>query len=57
MGLDDFLLKEAFARGVAPVQGEVLDVAYSPSGKPVTKIETFSGGEIALESDFVAICT
>ncbi len=56
-GLDDFLLKEALARGAVPVSGEVYDIRYSISGKPVVSARTLSGEKASLEADFVALCT
>ena len=55
-GFDNFLLREAEARGATLVPGEAYRVERGSSGKPVLRIRTSSEKEVAMESDFLALC-
>ncbi|GBC62157.1 hypothetical protein DENIS_3120 [Desulfonema ishimotonii] len=54
-GFDNFLLQKAGDEGAAIITGEVRDIRYTPSRKPLLTVKSPSGATNTVESDFVAV--
>ncbi len=55
-GFDNFLLQKALAEGAELIAGEVPNIRYSLSRKPLLTVKPFSGDIFTIASDFAVLC-
>lgn len=56
-GFDHFILNKAVEEGASVVTGQVREIHYTPSDKPILTVNLPSGDTCTLESDFAAVST